>query len=57
MNYNILSCQMEIIGNNVVIGANAVVNKDIPDNTMVAGIPAKPIKLYNYQTYKWENIK
>lgn len=50
MNYNILSCQMEIIGNNVVIGANAVVNKDIPDNTMVAGIPAKPIKLYNYQT-------
>ena len=45
------------IGNNVVIGANAVVNKDIPDNTMVAGIPAKPIKLYNYQTYKWENIK
>lgn len=45
------------IGNNVVIGANAVVNKDIPDNTMVAGIPAKPIKLYNYQTNKWENIK
>jgi len=34
------------IGNNVVIGANAVVNKDIPDNVTVAGVPAKIIK-YN----------
>lgn len=31
------------IGNNVLIGANAVVIKDIPDNTIVAGIPAKVI--------------
>ena len=29
------------IGNTVVIGANAVVNKDIPDYTMVGGVPAK----------------
>lgn len=32
------------IGNNVVIGAGAVVTKDIPDNVVVAGIPAKIIK-------------
>ncbi|MTV81768.1 sugar O-acetyltransferase [Secundilactobacillus folii] len=32
------------IGNNVVIGAGAVVTKDIADNTVVAGVPAKPIK-------------
>ncbi|ACK98051.1 serine acetyltransferase [Bacillus cereus G9842] len=32
------------IGNNVVIGANAVVLKDIPDNCMVVGIPAKIVK-------------
>lgn len=32
------------VGNNVVIGANAVVNKDVPDNCVVAGIPAKIIK-------------
>jgi len=44
------------IGNNVVIGANAVVNKDIPANTMVAGIPAKVIKRYNEKTSKWERI-
>ena len=31
------------VGNNVAIGANAVVNKDIPDNVTVGGIPAKII--------------
>ena len=31
------------IGNNVAIGANAVVNKDIPDNSVAVGIPAKII--------------
>ncbi len=34
------------IGNNVAIGANSVVTKDVPDNAVVAGIPAKVI---NYQ--------
>ena len=33
-----------VVGNNVMIGANAVVNKDVPDNTLVAGVPAKIIK-------------
>ena len=31
------------IGNNVKIGANSVVTKDIPDNTTVVGIPARKI--------------
>lgn len=31
-------------GNNVIIGANSVVVKDVPDNCIVAGIPAKIIK-------------
>lgn len=32
------------IGNNCVIAAGAVVTKDIPDNSMVAGVPAKIVK-------------
>lgn len=33
------------VGNNVTIGANAVVTKDIPDNSVVGGVPAKIIKM------------
>ena len=33
-----------IVGNNVAIGAGSVVVKDIPDNCVVAGNPAKIIK-------------
>ncbi len=32
------------IGNNVTVGANAVVINSVPDNCVVAGIPAKIIK-------------
>lgn len=33
-----------VIGNNVKIGANAVVNKPVPDNAIVAGVPAKILR-------------
>ena len=32
------------IGNNIVVRAGAVVTKDVPDNTVVAGVPARVIK-------------
>lgn len=38
------------VGNNVVIGAGSIVNKDVPDNVVVAGVPAKIIK--SVQDYK-----
>ena len=31
------------IGDNVIIGANSLVNKDVPDNCVVAGNPARVI--------------
>src|SRR5665647_533822 len=38
------------IGDNVVIGAGSIVNRDVPDNVVVAGVPAKIIKsLANYK--------
>ncbi|QNF30874.1 serine acetyltransferase [Metabacillus sp. KUDC1714] len=41
------------IGNNVIIGANAVITKEIPDNCVVAGVPAKIISndITKYQKY------
>ena len=35
------------IGNNVVIAAGAVVTHDVADNTLVGGVPAKPIRSLN----------
>lgn len=32
------------IGRNCTVGANSFVNKNVPDNTVVGGIPAKTIK-------------
>lgn len=32
------------IGNNVIVGACSLINKDIPDNSVYAGVPARFIK-------------
>ena len=32
------------IGSNVIIGANSLINKDVPDNCVVAGVPARVLK-------------
>jgi len=32
------------IGQNVIVGAGSVVTKDVPDNVIIAGVPAKIIK-------------
>ena len=45
------------IGKGCVIGANAVVTKDIPDYCIAVGIPAKIIKQYNPESEKWELAK
>lgn len=45
------------IGKNCIIGANAVVTHAIPDYSIVAGIPAKVIKRYNFSIGKWEKVK
>lgn len=34
------------VGENAVVAAGAVVSKDVPDNTVVAGVPARVIKSF-----------
>jgi acetyltransferase-like isoleucine patch superfamily enzyme len=45
------------IGKNSVIGAYSVVNKDVPDFSVVAGNPAKVLKKYCFEENKWVNEK
>lgn len=40
------------IGENAVIGACSLVNKDIPDNCIAVGVPAKPIKLHHFYNHE-----
>ncbi len=44
------------IGKHCVIGANAVVTRDIPDYSVAAGIPARVIKRYNKDKTAWEKV-
>lgn len=45
------------VGNNVTIGANAVVNKPVPDNAIVAGVPAKIIRIKTNEEVLVEHAK
>jgi acetyltransferase-like isoleucine patch superfamily enzyme len=45
-----------VIGDGAVIAANAVVMKDVPPATIVAGVPAKAIKRYDENTATWNSI-
>lgn len=45
------------IGEWSIIAAGAVVNKSVPPYELWGGVPAKPIKRYNFNIKKWEIIK
>lgn len=45
------------IGSNVVIGACSLVNKDIPSNTVYAGVPAKKIGSFSELANKRESVR
>lgn len=45
------------IGHGVVIGANSVVTRNVPDNVIVAGCPARIIKKFNHKTNQWEVLE
>ena len=44
------------IGHHAVIGANSVVNRDIPPYSVAVGTPAKVIKQYDFELKQWVNV-
>lgn len=44
------------IGEHCVVGANSVVNSDIPGYSVAVGIPARVVKKYNSKTCEWERV-
>lgn len=43
------------IGDGVIVGAGAIVTKDIPEYCIVAGVPAKIIKRYDFIRSAWHS--
>jgi acetyltransferase-like isoleucine patch superfamily enzyme len=44
------------VGDNAIVGTNAVVTKDVPANAVVAGIPAKVIRMRDFpRDLRWPN--
>jgi acetyltransferase-like isoleucine patch superfamily enzyme len=44
------------IGKHSIIGANSVVNRNVPPYSIVVGNPAKVIKKFNFETNIWERV-
>jgi len=53
-NVSVLSCH---IGRNCVIGANAVVTKDVPDYSVAVGAPARVVRRFDPESRRWDNVE
>jgi len=46
-----------LIGDGTIVGSNSVVTRSLPSNVIAVGVPARPIKKFNFESQKWEIIK
>lgn len=44
------------LGRHVIVGANSVVKGEFPDNCVIAGVPAKIIKIYDELSKEWITV-
>ena len=54
---NCTICQGVTIGEGALVAAGSVVTKDVPENSVVAGVPAKVIGKFDEYMNKRKNIK
>ena len=45
------------IGSNVIIGAGSIVTKDIPDNSVAAGVPCRVVGNFDKMVEKYRSVK
>lgn len=45
------------LGKNVIVGANSFVKGNFPDYSIIGGVPAKILKIYDSKLNKWIKIK
>jgi len=44
------------LGDNVIVGANSLVNKSFGSNVIIGGIPARVIKIYDFEKKEWKKV-
>ena len=52
---NCVICKGVTVGRNAVVGANAVVTRNVPPLSVVAGVPARLVKFYSQISGRWEH--
>lgn len=45
-----------VLGKQCIVGSNSVVKGEFPDYCVIAGVPARIIKRYNFETRQWERV-
>lgn len=44
------------IGDGTIVGAGGIVTRSLPDNVIAVGVPAQPIKRYDFESQSWTPI-
>jgi acetyltransferase-like isoleucine patch superfamily enzyme len=46
-----------ILGDGCIVGANAVVRGHFAPHSVIVGVPAKAVKVFNQETQEWEKVR